>query len=246
MPKICIFEEVLAAQFVISGALSGLRESISSNLLAEDRWKMMLEGLGVTLEISLLSLLLATLAGALVCSVRMSRSRLASGVARFYVELMRSLPLLLLLLVMFYLVLASSGLGKVGIAIVCFTLYFGAYLCEIFRTGIEGVDRGQWEAGAALGMSRGLTFRKVILPQALLRILPIYKNQVSALIKATSIVGYVSVMDLTKASDLIRSRTFDAFFPLLLTALVYLLLSWSFGLAVDALEKRLTPKARTR
>ena len=231
---------------VIFGPVLGIRESIVSNLLTEDRWKMMLDGLGVTLEISLLSLLLATLAGALICCLRMSRNRLASGTARFYVELMRSLPLLLLLLVMFYLVLASSGLSKSGIAIVCFSLYFGAYLCEIFRTGIEGVDRGQWEAGAALGMSRGLTFRKVILPQALLRILPIYKNQMTALIKATSIVGYVSVVDLTKASDIIRSRTFDAFFPLLMTALIYLLLSWIFGLAVDALEKRLTPKARTR
>ena len=128
----------------------------------------------------------------------------------------------------------------------CFTLYFGAYISEIFRSGIEGVDKGQWEAGAALGMSRGLVFRKIVLPQMLLHILPVYKNQMSALIKATSIVGYVSVVDLTKASDIIRSRTFDAFFPLLLTALVYLLLSWLFGLAVDALEKRLTPKSRTR
>ena len=231
---------------VIFGPILGIRESIVSNLLTEDRWKMMLEGLGVTLEISLLSLLFATLAGALVCSLRMSRNRLASGVARFYVELMRSLPLLLLLLVMFYVVLASSSLNKTQIAIVCFSLYFGAYLCEIFRTGIEGVEQGQWEAGVALGMSRSLTFRKVVLPQALLRILPIYKNQVSALIKATSIVGYVSVMDLTKASDIIRSRTFDAFFPLLLTALVYLLLSWLFGLAIDALEKRLTHKTNAR
>ena len=236
----------MTAVFSILGALLGIRESIISNLLTEDRWKMMLEGLGVTLEISLFSLFFATLGGALLCALRMSRNRALQGTARFYIELMRSLPLLLLLLVLFYLVLASSGLGKTQIAIVCFTLYFGAYISEIFRSGIEGVDKGQWEAGAALGMSRGLVFRKIVLPQMLLHILPVYKNQMSALIKATSIVGYVSVVDLTKASDIIRSRTFDAFFPLLLTALVYLLLSWLFGLAVDALEKRLTPKSRTR
>ena len=230
----------------ISGQAPGLRESIVSNLLTEDRWKMMLEGLGVTLEISLLSLLLATLIGALVCGLRMSRSKAVSRTAGFYIGLMRSLPLLLLLLVMFYLVFAASGLGKVHIAVLCFSLYFGAYISEIFRSGIEGVDKGQWEAGAALGMGRGLVLRKIVLPQMLLRILPVYKNQMTALIKATSIVGYVSVMDLTKASDIIRSRTFDAFFPLLLTALVYLLLSWLFGLAADALEKRLTPKSRTR
>lgn len=236
----------MTAVHIIHELLASLRESVVSNLLTEDRWKMMVEGLGVTLEISLFSLFFATLAGALLCALRMSRSRVFQGVARFYIGLMRSLPLLLLLLVLFYLVLASSGLGKTQIAIVCFSLYFGAYISEIFRSGIEGVDKGQWEAGAALGMGEGLVLRKIVLPQMLLRVLPVYKNQMTALIKATSIVGYVSIMDLTKASDVIRARTFDAFFPLLLTALVYLLLSWLFGLAVDLLEKRLTPKSRTR
>ena len=224
--------------------MGSIRESIVSNLLTEDRWKMMAEGLGVTVEISLLSLLLATVIGALICSLRMSSNKVVSRIAMIYIELMRSLPLLLLLLVMFYLVFASSGLDKIHITVLCFSLYFGAYISEIFRSGIEGIDKGQWEAGAALGMSKGLVLRKIVLPQMLLRILPVYKNQMAALIKATSIVGYVSVMDLTKASDYIRSRTFDAFFPLLMTALVYLLLSWLFGLAVDALEKRLTPKRR--
>ncbi|MBR6424022.1 MAG: amino acid ABC transporter permease [Bacteroidales bacterium] len=219
-----------------------LRESIAANLLTEDRWKLMLGGLDVTLRVSLLSLVFATLLGALLCAMRMSRSRAVSGTAKAYIGLMRSLPLLLLLLVLFYLVLASSGLSAIQIAIVCFSLYFGAYFSEIFRTGIEGVSKGQREAGAALGMSRAQVFRKVVLPQALLRILPVFKNQLVTLIKATSIIGYVAIMDLTKASDVIRSRTFDAFFPLLLTALIYLILSWLSGLAVDALEKRLTPK----
>ena len=222
-----------------------IRESIVSNLLTEDRWEMMVDGLCVTLEISLLSILFATLFGALICSLRMSRNRAVKGTAQLYIELMRSLPLLLLLLVMFYLVLASSGLGKTNIAVVCFTLYFGAFFCEIFRSGIEGVSKGQWEAGAALGMNKRQVLSKIVIPQALLRVLPVYKNQVITLIKSTSIVGYVSIMDITKASDVIRSRTFDAFFPLLMTALIYLMLSWLFGLAVDALERRLTPKHRT-
>jgi len=222
----------------------GIKESFVSNLILEDRWKLMLAGLDVTLEVSVLSLLFGTLAGALLCFMRMSRNRVVSGTAKGYIELMRSLPLLLLLLVLFYLVFASSSLGKIQVAIVCFSLYFGAYFCEIFRSGIQGVDKGQWEAGAALGMGKGLVLRKIILPQALFRMLPVYKNQMTALIKATSIVGYVSIMDITKTSDLIRSRTFDAFFPLLLTAIVYLLLSWLFGLLADALQKRFTPKSR--
>lgn len=222
----------------------GIKDSFVSNLIVEDRWKLMLAGLDVTLEVSLLSILLGTLAGALLCFMRMSRNRVLCNTAKFYIELMRSLPLLLLLLVLFYLVFASSGLGKIQVAVVCFTLYFGAYISEIFRSGIEGVDKGQWEAGAAMGMGKGLVLRKIILPQALYRVLPVYKNQMTALIKATSIVGYVAIMDITKTSDLIRSRTFDAFFPLLLTAIVYLLLSWLFGLAADALERRLAPKKR--
>ena len=157
---------------------------------------------------------------------------------------MRSLPLLLLLLVLFYLVLASSGLNEIQIAVVCFSMYFGAYFSEIFRSGIEGVDKGQWEAGAALGMSRVQVLRRVVLPQALLRVLPMYKNQVVTLIKGTSIIGYVAIMDITKTSDIIRSRTFDAFFPLLLTALIYLVLSGLAGLGLDAIGKRLSPKRR--
>lgn len=221
-----------------------IRESIVSNLLVEDRWKMMLEGLGVTVQVSVLSILFATLAGALICLLRMSRNRWVRGTAKLYIELMRSLPLLLLLLVLFYLVLASSGLNEIQIAVVCFSMYFGAYFSEIFRSGIEGVDKGQWEAGAALGMSRVQVLRRVVLPQALLRVLPMYKNQVVTLIKGTSIIGYVAIMDITKTSDIIRSRTFDAFFPLLLTALIYLVLSGLAGLVLDAIGKRLSPKRR--
>ena len=221
-----------------------IRESIVSNLLVEDRWKMMLEGLGVTVQVSVLSILFATLAGALICLLRMSRNRWVRGTAKLYIELIRSLPLLLLLLVLFYLVLASSGLNEIQIAVVCFSMYFGAYFSEIFRSGIEGVDKGQWEAGAALGMSRVQVLRRVVLPQALLRVLPMYKNQVVTLIKGTSIIGYVAIMDITKTSDIIRSRTFDAFFPLLLTALIYLVLSGLAGLGLDAIGKRLSPKRR--
>ena len=94
-------------------------------------------------------------------------------------------------------------------------------------------------------MNKRQVLSKIVIPQALLRVLPVYKNQMITVIKSTSIVGYVSIMDITKASDVIRSRTFDAFFPLLMTALIYLMLSWLFGLAVDALERRLTPKHRT-
>ena len=222
-----------------------LRASIVANLLTEDRWQVLLDGLGMTLKVSLLAILFATLWGAVLCAMRLSRKRVLSRTAGTYIELMRSLPILILLLVSFYIIFATSPLSKVQIAVVCFSLYFGAYFSEVFRTGIESVDKGQREAGAALGMSRGQIFGRIILPQALLRCLPLYKTQAVALIKGTSIVGYVSVMDLTKAGDFIRGRTFDAFFPLLLVALIYLILSWLFGTGIDLLERRLTPKHRS-
>ena len=203
----------------------------------------MLDGLYMTLEVSMLSLLFATLWGSVICILRMSRNRWLRAPAGIYIELMRSLPLLVLLLVSFYVIFAATALTKVQVSVVCFSLYFGAYFAEIFRTGITGVEKGQWEAGAALGMNKRQVFGKIVLPQALLRILPVFRTQTTALIKATSIVGYISVMDITKAGDYIRSRTFDAFFPLLLVAAIYLILSWIFGTGIDAIQHRLTPKS---
>ena len=203
----------------------------------------MLDGLYMTLEVSMLSLLFATLRGSVICALRMSRNRWLRAPAGIYIELMRSLPLLVLLLVSFYVIFAATALTKVQVSVVCFSLYFGAYFAEIFRTGITGVEKGQWEAGAALGMNKRQVFGKIVLPQALLHILPVFRTQTTALIKATSIVGYISVMDITKAGDYIRSRTFDAFFPLLLVAAIYLILSWIFGTGIDAIQHRLTPKS---
>ena len=203
----------------------------------------MLDGLYMTLEVSMLSLLFATLWGSVICILRMSRNRWLRAPAGIYIELMRSLPLLVLLLVSFYVIFAATALTNVQVSVVCFSLYFGAYFAEIFRTGITGVEKGQWEAGAALGMNKRQVFGKIVLPQALLNILPVFRTQTTALIKATSIVGYISVMDITKAGDYIRSRTFDAFFPLLLVAAIYLILSWIFGTGIDAIQHRLTPKS---
>lgn len=225
-------------------SLAGLKESFTDNLLIEDRWLMLADGLWVTVCVSLLSIFLATLIGACLCRMRMGRGRTGKGFAKGYVEVMRSVPLLVLLLLLFYVVLAPLPLSPEAVAVICFGLYFGAYMSETFRTGIESVDKGQWEAGAALGMNPYITFRKVILPQALLRILPVYKGQMTSLVKSTSIIGYVAIMDLTKAGDIIRSRTFDALFLLLLVAVLYLLLSWLFGIGLDVMERKIAPKSR--
>ena len=224
--------------------MQGLSESIYSNLLYENRWLMMADGLLNTVKVSLWAILFATLLGGILCAIRMNSRNWARGCVRLYVDLMRAIPLLVLLLLLFYVILADVALSPLWIAIVCFTLYFSAYFCEIFRSGIEGVNRGQWEAGLALGLNPWRTFMKVIMPQALKKIIPVYKGQMITLVKSTSIIGYVAVVDLTKAGDLIRSRTFDAFFPLLLVAAVYLLLTLVLGALLDLLERRITPKSR--
>ena len=218
--------------------------SINSNLLVEDRWRIMLDGLAVTVRVSLWSILLATAIGSLLCALRMNRRHWMQMAVRRYVELMRAVPILVLLLLLFYVILTDVPLSGTWVAIISFMLYFSAYFCETFRTGIEGVGRGQWEAGYALGLSPAVTFMKVILPQALVRIIPVFKGQIVTLVKSTSILGYVAVVDLAKSGDLIRSRTFDAFFPLLLVAVAYLALSWLLGLLLDMLQNRLTPKNR--
>ena len=224
----------------------GIREGIYSNLLFEDRWIMLTDGLLNTIKVSLWSLLLATLFGCVLCAIQMNARNWAKTCVKWYVEFMRGIPLLVLLLLLFYVVLADVPLSSLWIAILCFTLYFSAYFTEIFRAGIEGVDRGQWEAGLALGLTPWRTFIKIILPQALKRIIPVFKGQMITLVKSTSIIGYVAVVDLTKAGDLIRTRTFDAFFPLLLVAAVYLLLTMILGAFLNLFEKSVTPKSRKK
>lgn len=225
-----------------TGVRQRVKDSFHNNLVIENRWRLLVEGLWQTLLISLLSIVLGVLSGILLCAVRMSRNRTVAGAARIAVDIIRGLPVLILLMLMCYVVFASSRMASALIAAMSFGLYYGAYFCEIFRTGMLGVGRGQWEAGTALGLRKFQTFRLIVLPQALVRIIPVFKGDVIALIKGTSIVGYVAVMDLTRAGDLIRSRTLDAFFPLIIVTIIYFLLSRLAGRGLDALERRATPE----
>jgi polar amino acid transport system substrate-binding protein len=149
-------------------------------------------------------------------------------------------------MLIFYVVFASINIDPVLVAVIAFGMNFAAYVAEIFRTGIEGVDKGQSEAGIAMGFTRVSTFLNIVLPQMVRRILPVYKGEFISLVKMTSIVGYIAVQDLTKASDIIRSRTFDAFFPLVMVAILYFLISWLLMQSLDYLERRTDPKYKRR
>ena len=224
--------------------LARLKSSVQANLLTENRYLLIWEGLKATVLISVLATALGTLLGALTCWLRMSKRLLLRLPAQGFISLLRGIPVLVLLLILYYVVFASVDINPVLVSVIAFALNFAAYSAEIFRAGIQGLDRGQAEAGIAMGFGRLRTFWYITLPQTIQRVLPVYKGEVISLVKMTSIVGYIAVQDLTKASDIIRSRTFDAFFPLLLAAALYFLIAWALLQAINLLERRTDPHVR--
>ena len=215
--------------------------SFESNILQERRYLLLWDGLETTVLLSLASTIFGTALGALVCFMRMSAKPVLRWPASAYIAAVRGTPLVVLLMVIFYVVFASVNINPVLVAVVAFGMNFAAYVSEMFRSGIEGVDRGQTEAGIAMGFTPAQTFGYIVLPQMVRRVLPVYKGEFISMIKMTSIVGYIAVSDLTKASDIIRSRTFDAFFPLILVAVLYFMIAWLLMLVLEAIEKRLAP-----
>jgi len=226
--------------------LRSLADSFRSNIIEENRYLLIWDGLKTTVILSILSTVFGTLLGAMVCFMRMSRIRVVKSLAKIYISILRGTPVLVLLMLIFYVVFASVDINPVLVAVIAFGMNFAAYVSEIFRTGIEGVDKGQSEAGIAMGFSRVQTFLYVVLPQTVRRILPVYKGEFISLVKMTSIVGYIAVQDLTKASDIVRSRTFDAFFPLIMVALLYFAFSWVLMQSLEHLERVTDPKYRRR
>ncbi|QOX79099.1 ABC transporter permease subunit [Trichlorobacter lovleyi] len=235
-----------SATTAVPSFLSGLVTSFQSNIIMERRYLLILDGLKTTVIISVFATLFGTLLGALICFMRMAKSRLLSAPARLYIAILRGTPVLVLLMLIFYVVFASVNINPVIVAVIAFGMNFGAYTAEIFRTGIEGVEKGQTEAGISLGFTRTSTFFQIVLPQMVRRILPVYKGEFISLVKMTSIVGYIAVQDLTKASDIIRSRTFDAFFPLVMVAILYFLISWTLMQSLEYLERITDPKYKKR
>ena len=222
--------------------IAGIANSFTDNLIAEQRYRMILDGLQVTLLITFCAAVLGTLLGGVVCWARMSRKPWLRQTAKIYIDLMRGTPVLVLLMLMYYVFMAPLGTTGITVAIVTFAMNASAYIGEMLRSSIESIDRGQREAGLALGHTPRQTFFRIILPQVVKAVQPVYQGEVISLLKGTSIVGYIAVMDMTRASDLIRSRTFDAFFPLLVTAAIYFLVAWLIGLVLTGLVQRRTER----
>ncbi len=227
-----------------AGFLTRLSQSFYSNIIAEKRYLLIVDGLKTTALISLFSVVLGTLLGALICYMRMGKNRLLERFARIYIAILRGIPVLVLLMLVFYVVFASVNIDPLVAAVLAFGMNFAAYVSEMFRSSIASIDKGQREAGIAGGFSPVQTFAYIIMPQAIRHVLPVYKGEFISLVKMTSVVGYIAVQDLTKAGDIIRSRTFDAFFPLLMVAVLYFLLAWLLTAALDYLEIKTDPKRK--
>lgn len=223
-----------------------LKNSFESNILLEKRYLLIWDGLQTTMLISILATLFGTALGGVVCFMRMSSVNWLNVPAKIYISILRGTPVLVLLMLIFYVVFGSVNISPTLVAVIAFGMNFAAYFAEIFRSGLMSIDNGQREAGIAMGLTSVQTFIHVLLPQTVVRILPVYKGEFISLVKMTSIVGYIAVHDLTKAGDIIRSRTFDAFFPLVMVAVLYFLIAALLIQVLEYLERRTDPVARRR
>ena len=210
--------------------------------IAEQRYLMYLDGLKMTLLVSLLAIILGVALGTILALMRMTAERrgestLLSKIAYVYIDIIRGTPTVTQLLIMYFVVL--KGVDGLIVGTVTFGLNSAAYVAEIIRAGILAVDHGQMEGGRSLGLSYGQTMKDIILPQAVKNILPALGNEFIVLIKETAILGYVSIVDLTKVADFVTSRTYEAFAPLIGTAIIYYLVVKVLTLVLGVVERRL-------
>jgi len=232
----------------IGNNMQNIWQHIYAAFIEADRWKLYLKGLGVTLEVSffaaLLGILIGTIAAFLKLSTRKNGSKtIASRIASAYIDIIRGTPTTVQLLIMWSGILAACK-NSVLIASLTFGINSGAYVAEIIRGGIMSIDEGQMEAGRSLGFNYVQTMRYIIMPQAFKNVLPALCNEFVVLLKETSVAGYVAVQDLTKGGDIIRSRTYDAWTPLLIVAAVYLALTMIFNHFAQNLERSLRKNER--
>ena len=226
--------------------LDSIRNSFEKNFIRESRWKLIVEGIGTTCIITVLTVIFGSVLAFLICLFRRTDSILAGKIADMYVKLLQGTPMVVLLMILYYVIFGKSGMPAVWVAVIGFSLNFAAYTSETLRSGINGIDGGQREAALALGYSESQAFFRFIFPQAAVRQLPVYRGEIISLLKNTSIVGYIAIQDLTKMSDIIRSRTYEAFFPLIVTAVIYFILAWIISLILKAVLKQIDPRERKR
>lgn len=219
------------------------------NFIADDRWKYLVNGLKTTLTVTFFAVLIGIVLGFIVAIVRSTcektgKLRLLNAVCKVYLTVIRGTPVVVQLLIIYFVIFGSVNIDKTLVAILAFGLNSGAYVAEIIRGGIMSIEGGQLEAGRSLGLGYGQTMIYVILPQVFKNVLPALGNEFIVLLKETSVAGYIALEDLTKGGDIIRSRTYDAFMPLIAVALIYLAMVLVFSKLLSILERRLRNNER--
>lgn len=228
----------------MSELLNGIYDDFYKTVIFDERYKLILEGLKNTILIAIGALIVGILLGSIISIVKYTNKergkfKLLSKIFDIYVNIIRGTPSVLQLMIMYYVIFKTSTIDSVIVGIIAFGINSSAYVAEILRSGFDSIDDGKVEAGLSLGLNFRQVLKYIIIPQAIKVSLPSMGNEFVTLIKETAIAGYIGIEDLTKASDIIASRTYDYFFPLVLVALIYLVLTSVISKLLKKMERKL-------
>jgi amine acid ABC transporter, permease protein, 3-TM region, His/Glu/Gln/Arg/opine family len=220
------------------------RDSFNLNFITDNRWKYIFNGLKTTLTVTLFSLIIGIILGIIVAIIKSTylknnTMKIPNSICNLYLTLFRGTPIVVQLLIIYFVIFATVRIDKTLVAIIAFGLNSGAYVAEIFRSGIMSIDNGQFEAGRSLGFNYAQTMYHIIIPQAFKNVLPALGNELIVLVKETSVCGYIALQDLTKGGDIIRSQTYSPFMPLIAVAVIYLVMVIGLEKLVNSLERKL-------
>ena len=235
-----------------------LKKGLYQTFILDDNYQYFIKGIQTTLIVTVFALILGVIIGVIIAIIRSAHDqqperkkniflRIANLICQIYLTVIRGTPMMVQLLIMWFVVWASARAtdgNMIRCAVLAFGINSGAYVAEIIRSGIMSIDKGQMEAGRSVGLTYATTMRCVIIPQAFKNVLPALANEFIVLLKETSVAGYVGLVDLTKGGDIIRSRTFQAFMPLIGVAVIYLVMVMFFTWLVGILERRLRDSER--
>ena len=229
--------------------INNVYEQFYQTLIEQDRYRFILEGLGKTLIIAFFAVILGVILGGLVALIRnyheeTKKAKLANFISKLYVTIIRGTPAVLQLMIIYYVIFRTVDINTILVGVIAFGINSGAYVSEIIRAGINSIDRGQKEAADSLGLTYRETMKSIILPQAIRNVLPALSNEFITLLKETSVAGYIGIIELVKAADIIASGTYNSFFPLIIIAIIYLILTIGLSKLLTIFEKKVLSHAR--
>ncbi|MBQ3645395.1 MAG: transporter substrate-binding domain-containing protein, partial [Synergistaceae bacterium] len=235
---------VIEAKSEIDIFIDELKASFERTFIREERYKLFIEGIMNTMIITVLSIFFGMVLGFVVFMLCRTGNLFANIITKFSVWLIKGTPIVVLLMILYYIIFGKVDISGIWVAVIAFSLTFGTSVYRMLTFGTGALDRGQTEAAYALGYTDLQTFFTIILPQAALHFMPSLREEVTMLIKSTAVVGYIAVQDLTKMGDIVRSRTYEAFFPLIAVAIIYFILAGLLNAIVLRIHWKITPSMR--